>query len=115
LVIDAGGEEVVGLLDGGEIAVEVEIDIRVRADAGATAAGGAALEAEDRAEGRLAEHGGGAFAETTDTGRTWTDIVVPDIAGWLRPRFPMGAFDDETTTLSVAPDGCVVLMNASLR
>ena len=55
-----------GLLDGGEIAVEVEIDIRVRADAGATAAGGAALEAEDRAEGRLAEDGGGAFAEARE-------------------------------------------------
>ena len=53
-----------GLFDGGKIAVEVEVDIRVRAAAGAAAAGSAALETEDGAEGRLAEHGGGAFAET---------------------------------------------------
>lgn len=38
------------------------------------------------------------------------DIVVPDLAGWLRPRVPMDAFDDETTALSVAPDwACEVL------
>jgi hypothetical protein len=66
LVIDAGGEEVVGLLDGGEIAVKMEVDVGVRADARAAAAGGAALEAEDRAEGRLAEDGGGAFAEARE-------------------------------------------------
>lgn len=38
------------------------------------------------------------------------DIVVPDLAGWHRDRFPEGAFDDETTAITVAPDWvCEVL------
>lgn len=38
------------------------------------------------------------------------DIVVPDLAGWRRERFPADAFDEETTALTVAPDWvCEVL------
>ena len=39
------------------------------------------------------------------------DIVVPDLAGWRRPRFPEGALDDDAPAhLAVAPDWvCEVL------
>lgn len=38
------------------------------------------------------------------------DIVVPDVGGWLRARFPADAFDDETTHIATAPDWvCEVL------
>lgn len=39
------------------------------------------------------------------------DIVVPDLAGWRRARFPEGAFDEEAPGhLAVAPDwACEVL------
>lgn len=44
------------------------------------------------------------------------DIVVPDLAGWLRPRFPEDAFDEETTHLAVAPDwACEVLSPSTER
>lgn len=40
------------------------------------------------------------------------DIVVPDVAGWHRPRFPADAFEDETAHLTVAPDWVCEVLSA---
>lgn len=43
------------------------------------------------------------------------DIVVPDLAGWRRERFPADAFDEETTALTVAPDWVCELLSPRTR
>ena len=63
VVVDDGGEEVVGGGDGVEVAGEVEVDGFGGLDGGATAAGGAAFASEDGAHGGLAEGEGDALAD----------------------------------------------------
>ena len=53
--VDHGGEQVVGRADRVDVAGEVEVDVLHRDDLRVPAAGGAALDAEDRAERRLAK------------------------------------------------------------
>ena len=55
VVVEHGREQVVGVLDGVEVAREVQVDVFHRDDLGIAAAGRTALDAEDRAEGRLAQ------------------------------------------------------------
>ena len=59
VAVDHGGEQVVGRADGVDVAGEVEVEVLHREELRVAAAGGAALDAEDRPEGRLAqgEHG----------------------------------------------------------
>ena len=54
-VVDHGGQQVVGRADGVDVAGEVEIDVLHGYDLRIAAAGRAALNAEHRAEGRLAQ------------------------------------------------------------
>ena len=63
VVVDEGGQEVVGLFDGGEVPSEMEVDVLHGEQLGVAAARGAALDAEDRAQGRLAQHDHGFFAD----------------------------------------------------
>ena len=53
VVVEHGSDEVVGSADGVEVAGEVEVDVFHGNDLGISAAGRAAFDAEDRAEGRL--------------------------------------------------------------
>ena len=55
VVVEHRGEQVVGRADGVHVAREVEVDVLHRDDLSVAAAGGAALDAEDRAEGGLAQ------------------------------------------------------------
>ena len=55
MVVEHGRDEVVGSTDGVEVAGEVEVDVFHGNDLGISAAGGTALDAEDRAERRLTE------------------------------------------------------------
>ncbi len=64
--VDEGGEQVVGRGDGVEVAVEVEVDLVGGLDLAASAAGGAALHAEDRAERGLARGDEGALADALE-------------------------------------------------
>ena len=66
VVVEHGGEEVVRGADGVEVAGEVEVDVLHGHDLGVAATGSAALYAEDRAEGRLAEGENGILAETPE-------------------------------------------------
>jgi hypothetical protein len=61
--VDQGSEQVMRRGDGVEIAVKVQIDLFRWLDLRASAAGGSALHAEDRAERRLARADNGAFAD----------------------------------------------------
>ena len=63
VVVDEGGQQVVGGRDGGEVAGEVQVDLGHRHDLAVAAAGGAALHAEHRAHRRLAQAGDGPVAE----------------------------------------------------
>ena len=54
-VVQHGGDQVVGCGDGVEVAGEVQVDILHGDDLGVSAAGGAALQAEDGTEGGLAQ------------------------------------------------------------
>ena len=62
MIVEQGGEQVVGAGDGVEVAGEVQVDVVHGGDLGVAAAGGAALHAEAGAEGGLpqADHGAGA-------------------------------------------------------
>ena len=55
VVVDSGRQQVVGLADGSEVAGEMEVDVLHGHDLGVTAARCAALDAEDRPHGRLAQ------------------------------------------------------------
>ncbi len=63
VVVDQGGEQVVGRGDGVEVAVEMQVDVLPGLDPRKAAAGGAALHAEDRAERRLAQGQRDLFAD----------------------------------------------------
>ena len=62
-VVHQGGQEVVGGGDGVGVAGEVDVDFLLGDDAGSAAAGAAALDAENRAEGGFPEGDGDALAE----------------------------------------------------
>ncbi len=66
MVVDHRRQQVVRGGDGVKIAGEVEVDVLHRHDLGVTAAGRAALDAEARPEGRLAQTDGGAFADAVE-------------------------------------------------
>ena len=53
MVVQHGGQKVIGRSDGVEVAGEVEVDILHRHHLGVTTTGGAALDAEHRAKGGL--------------------------------------------------------------
>ena len=55
VVVEHGGQQVVGSADGVEVAGEVQVDILHGDDLSPAAAGSAALNAEDGAERRLAQ------------------------------------------------------------
>ncbi len=55
VAVDHGGEQVVGRADGVDVAGEVQVEVLHREELRVAAAGGAALDAEDRAEGGLAQ------------------------------------------------------------
>ncbi len=63
VVVEHRGEQVVGSPDRVEIAREVKVDVLHWDDLCVAAAGSTALDAEDRAERRLAERGADVFAE----------------------------------------------------
>src|SRR5699024_4010865 len=61
MVVDQGGESVVGDLDRMEVAGEVEVDVLHRDQLGVAAVGGGARGGQDGAQGRLAQGGHGAM------------------------------------------------------
>ena len=63
VVVEHGGQQVVGRADGVEVAGEVEVDVLHGDDLGVAAAGRAALDAEHRAEGGLAQGDGDVLAD----------------------------------------------------
>ena len=63
VVVQQSGQQVVGRADGVEIAGEVKIDVLHGDDLGIAAAGGSALDAEHRPQGRLPQGGYGVFAD----------------------------------------------------
>ena len=63
VVVQQGGQQVVGRADGVEIAGEVKVDVLHGDDLGIAAAGGSALDAEHRPQGRLPQGGYGVFAD----------------------------------------------------
>ena len=66
VVVDEGGEQVVGGADGVEIAGEVEVDVLHRHDLGVAAAGRPALHAEAGAEAGLAQADHGLLADAVE-------------------------------------------------
>ncbi|VWM23686.1 Uncharacterised protein [Collinsella intestinalis] len=67
VVVQHGGEEVVGGTDGMEVAGEVQVDVLHGDDLGVTAAGGTALDAKDRSERGLAQRDGALDAAATQS------------------------------------------------
>ena len=63
MVIQHGGQQVVGSADGVEVAGKVEVDVLHRNDLSIAAAGCAALDAEHRAQGGLAQSDQNIFAQ----------------------------------------------------
>ena len=58
MVVEHGGQQVIGSADSVEVAGKVQVDVLHRDDLGPTAAGGTALYAKDGTERRLAQgHG----------------------------------------------------------
>ena len=53
MVVEHGSQEVIGSADCVEVTGEMQVDVFHRDDLGITAAGSAALDAEDRTEGRF--------------------------------------------------------------
>ena len=62
-VVDHGSQQIVGGADGVDVAGEVEVDVLHRDHLGIAAAGCAALDAKDGAQGRLTEAEHGLFAQ----------------------------------------------------
>jgi hypothetical protein len=82
VVVDQGGEQVVGQRDGREVAGEVEVDVLHRHDLRVTAAGGAALHAEHRAERRLAQADDRLLADVVQgIAQPTVVVVLPSPAG----------------------------------
>ena len=69
MVVQHGRDQVVGSADGVEIAGKVEVDVLHGDDLGPAAAGSAALDAEDRSQGRLAEGEDGVLSDLPETVR----------------------------------------------
>ena len=67
VVVEHRGQQVVGQLDGVEIAGEVEVDVLHRHHLGVAAAGGAALHAEARPQRRLAQADARLLADAVQT------------------------------------------------
>ena len=63
VVIDERGQQVVGERDGGKVAGEMQVDVLHRHHLRVAAAGRAALHAEHRSQGRLAQAHDGPLAE----------------------------------------------------
>ena len=63
VIVQHGGQQVIGRTDGMEVASEVEVDILHRNDLGVAAASGAPLHAEYRAEGGLPQGHQGVLAQ----------------------------------------------------
>ena len=63
VVVEHSGQQVVGCTDGVEVAGEVEVDVLHGDHLGVAAAGSAALDAEDRAQGGLAQSQDGVLAD----------------------------------------------------
>ena len=63
MVVQHRGQQVVCRADGVKVAGEMQVDVLHRHDLGIAAAGGAALDAEDRAERRLTQGGRHRFAD----------------------------------------------------
>ena len=63
VAVDHGGEQVVGRADGVDVAGEVQVEVLHREELRVAAAGGAALDAEDRAEGGLTQGQHGVHAD----------------------------------------------------
>jgi hypothetical protein len=66
IVVDESGQEVVGLLDGREISREMEVYVLHGQQLGIAAPRGAALDAEDRAQRRFAQHDHGLLADAVE-------------------------------------------------
>ena len=83
VVVQHGGQQVVGRADGVEIAGEVEVDVLHGHHLGVAAAGGAALDAEHRAQGGLPQGDHGVFAQTVrrPSARPTVVVVLPSPAG----------------------------------
>ena len=64
MIVEHGGQQVVGGADGMEVAGKVQVDVLHGDDLGPTAAGGTALYAKDGAERRLAQGHGALDAAT---------------------------------------------------
>ena len=67
MVVEHGGQKVIGSADGVEVAGEVEVDVLHGDHLGIAAAGGAALDAEHGAEGRLTQGHGHILADAPQT------------------------------------------------
>ena len=71
MVIEHGGQQVVGSTDGMEVAGKVQVDVLHGNDLGPTAASGTALDAKDGTERRLTQgHGALDTATTQAIGQT---------------------------------------------
>ena len=77
VVVEHGRQQVVGQLDGVEVAGEMEVDVLHRHDLGVAAAGGAALHAETRSQRRLAQADGRPLADPVQA------VAQPDARGGL--------------------------------
>ena len=67
VVVDQGGQEVVGFLDGREVARKMEVDVFHGDHLGMTAAGGSAFDSEHRTQGRFPQ---GRCASQADVGQS---------------------------------------------
>ncbi len=63
VVVDHGGQQVVGGGDGMEVTGQVQVELLERDDLAVAAPGGAALDSEGRPHGRLTDRDGGSLAE----------------------------------------------------
>ncbi len=83
VAVDHGREQVVGRADGVDVAGEVQVEVLHREQLRVAAAGRAALDAEDRAERRLAEgeHGVDADARSCVSERPTAVTVLPSPSG----------------------------------
>ncbi len=82
VVVHHGGQQVVGSADGVQVAGEVQVDVLHGDHLGIAAAGGAALDAEHRAQGRLAQGHKDVLAQPRrPSARPTVVVVLPSPAG----------------------------------